>query len=633
MEKQILYTVINIAAAFSLFFLSIKSQAQPPSGCTPGNRIPLATIENSIDSLPLGKTKYLYASNGCPADGYYTITDHVANCPGNNWDTVSGNVSGGRFMLINGSANQGEVYVDTFRNLCGNTYYGVGFDIFNVSLPSSCGGSPIRPRLTFSIESPGGTILGSYYTGDIVEERGTEYNVYFTNPTGSNSVIVRVTDSAPGGCGNNFAMDGIGIGSCAAAVTADIESNMCVGSNSFTTLGSTVTATYHSTSYQWQINNGTDWVDIPGAVGSTYINEADTGTSGLYRLTVADDGNISLMNCRAASNQVTIYPGIPTAKGMATSNSPVCENSTINLSASGGKIYQWTGPASFTSADANPSVKATNTSAGQYTVVINDANGCSTSAATTVITMPAPTVEVSNTQSICIGDSVALQASGGDTYSWFPTNGLSSSAIADPIAKPDTATTYIVSTTNSYNCTGTASVLVVVNSKPIVSAGEDKATFKGQSVKLDGSIKSNSGNVDFSWLTSSSLNDIHVLDPVADPIINTSYVLTATAGNGCGVSSDTVLVKVFNGIQVPTAFTPNGDGHNDVWHIAALEAFPNAVVSVYNRYGQKIFESSAGNKDWDGKYKNTAQRSGAYTYVIDLKNDIPVIAGMVVLIR
>ena len=76
-----------------------------------------------------------------------------------------------------------------------------------------------------------------------------------------------------------------------------------------------------------------------------------------------------------------------------------------------------------------------------------------------------------------------------------------------------------------------------------VNAGGDKALIKEQSITLDGSING-SGNIDFSWLPSPSLNDFHLLDPVVTPVVSTDYVLTASSGTECGTSSDTALVKV-----------------------------------------------------------------------------------------
>jgi len=234
------YTYIKVAAAFYFIFSSAQLPAQVCNG-TYANPVWVNNFVKGIypgDSLPSGKTSYSYTSGNCPANGYYTITNVVANCFGNSWDTIPGNVPtnvvGGSFMLINGSPDAGgTIYIDTIKNLCSNTNYGFGAWVFNVSLRSSCGGHPIRPRLTFRAEAEDGTVLGYYSTGDIVEGVPTEYSVQFSTSTASNSVVIRVTGDVPGGCGNAFALDGLFISPCVPVITAGIESDFCAGANSF----------------------------------------------------------------------------------------------------------------------------------------------------------------------------------------------------------------------------------------------------------------------------------------------------------------------------------------------------------------------------------------------------------------
>ncbi len=93
------------------------------------------------------------------------------------------------------------------------------------------------------------------------------------------------------------------------------------------------------------------------------------------------------------------------------------------------------------------------------------------------------------------------------------------------------------------------------------------------------------------------------------------------------------LVKVYQQVYIPNAFTPNGDGKNDTWYIETLRAYPGAEVQVFNRYGQKIFDNNGKNIWWDGTFKGVSQDAGAYVYIIDLKNNTPVIKGVVYIIK
>ena len=91
---------------------------------------------------------------------------------------------------------------------------------------------------------------------------------------------------------------------------------------------------------------------------------------------------------------------------------------------------------------------------------------------------------------------------------------------------------------------------------------------------------------------------------------------------------------VYKGIFIPNAFSPNGDGTNDTWNIPALGAYPNFEMSVYNRYGQLVFQSKNTNRPWDGTFKGKPSPSGAYAYFIDLKEPgMTLIKGSVLIIR
>mgnify|MGYP006148774867 CR=1 FL=1 len=82
---------------------------------------------------------------------------------------------------------------------------------------------------------------------------------------------------------------------------------------------------------------------------------------------------------------------------------------------------------------------------------------------------------------------------------------------------------------------------------------------------------------------------------------------------------------------VPNAFTPNGDGQNDVWRIPFLDPQLDANVSVYNRYGQLMYKTKGATVAWDGTFNNQQQPSGTYIYVIQLKEKV--FKGLINLIR
>ena len=130
------------------------------------------------------------------------------------------------------------------------------------------------------------------------------------------------------------------------------------------------------------------------------------------------------------------------------------------------------------------------------------------------------------------------------------------------------------------------------------------------------------------------VNDATILKPITSTNITLMYTIQAIDKlNGC-VGYDSMEVKSFSTIYVPNAFTPNADNKNDRWLIPALEAYPNCTVIIYNRYGEKIFQSKGYTKPWDGKFKGLQQPTGAYVYTINAGDGIlKLIQGMVMIVR
>jgi len=139
----------------------------------------------------------------------------------------------------------------------------------------------------------------------------------------------------------------------------------------------------------------------------------------------------------------------------------------------------------------------------------------------------------------------------------------------------------------------------------------------------------------FVWTPAAGLSASNILQPIASPLANTTYLLLAQNINTHCSGTDAVFVKVNPEVYIPNSFTPDGNNLNDKWIIPALSIYPNAVVTVFNRYGQKIFESrNYSNNPWDGSSKGTKQPNGSYVYYIKLNdNRNQVFQGTVTIIR
>lgn len=606
------------------------------SGANPGPQLLAAT------------TNYQYYSNDCPNDGFYTVRNNTNACFSNSWHTLNSDHTGdanGYFMLINASFAPSAFYLDTVKGLCGNTTYQFAAWIMNILMPSACNGNGIQPNLTFSIENINGTVLQSYNTNDIPSQGSAvwqQFGFFFKTPISVSDIVLRIFNNAPGGCGNDIALDDITFRPCGPKLTPAITGNtatsavVCDGIPKSFSFTCTVSAGFNNPVYQWQqsFNNGI-WTDIPGETTTTLTRNFPSFTPiGNYnfRLSASEIGNASSLKCRVVSPPLIVNVNVnPIAA--ATNNGPVCEGGTLLLTATGGTQYEWTGVNNFSSTASPASINAIlQTQAGKYYVSVTDINGCKNTDSTIVIVNPAPVATTSFSEvTICTGDAVQLSANGGASYSWAPVTGLSAALIADPIAAPVVTTQYVVTVTNQFACTDTASVLVNVNERPTANAGPDKTIIKGRSVTLNGSATGQS--LIYLWGPSLYLDDAQIIQPIATPPADINYILTVESANGCGIATDTMHIFVYSDIYIPSAFSPNGDGLNETWKIPALAAFPTFELAVFNRYGQLVFENKNINLPWDGTFKGAPLPAGVYVYNINLHLFPEILKGTVMIVR
>jgi len=596
---------------------------------------------------PFALTNYSFVSNDCPNDGSYTLINRTSGCFGNTWHSVENhtpNDANGLMMLINASVDTGDFYIDTIKNLCPNTTYEFAAWIVNILRPSACGGSGISPKITFAIETTTGTPIKNYKSGNIPSTSSPEwkqYGFFFTTAPGMASVVIRLTNGAPGGCGNDLALDDITFRPCGPSVDATINGfsaldtiNVCEDSTgSPYTINGLVSSGYENPSLQWQLSTdgGANFSDISNANNATYLSKVTAVGSYLYRLAVAEGNNISSTACRINSNIIRLNIN-PLPVIQARSNSPVCGNEDLMLSAGGGSVYHWSGPAGFASADSSAIIPhPTQNYAGLYKVNVTTASGCDNTDSVTVGIFPAAVAEAGSDVTICEGSAARLQGSGGVSYEWRPLRNLSSPASQSTSASPIDTTLYYVTVTDEHGCKATDSVSVNVLHKPVANAGPDKVILGGQSTQLQGSVAGDS--IRFVWSPSSGINNTNTLQPTVNPEHDITYTLFAISKAGCGTASDNVFVRVFEKVNVPNAFSPNGDGINDTWRMDAIETYPECIVEVFNRYGQPVYKSKGYSRNWDGTYNGKPLPVATYYYVIELDKALPKLSGWVALLR
>ena len=358
----------------------------------------------------------------------------------------------------------------------------------------------------------------------------------------------------------------------------------------------------------------TSWSHYPG--GQTVGNAGAADTSGIYQVIVT--------NASGCTDTALVTLVVDTVRSTATQTANATCNAqgqiTISNPTGVGSVFDY----SLDGTTFQPSnIFAVN--AGTYAPITRDSLGCiTTSAPIVVIFINDLTLAVTGDTTICFGTYTTLHAtSNAATYAWTPTTGLNDPTSAAPIASPSDNTTYTVTATlGSCNLTGTA--IVNVDKSLSVDAGGPLFIDAGGSAQALAVVTGPSTALaNILWTPSAGLSATNILNPVVTPVIGngiTSYDITVTNLTGCTATDKLIVNVLANCRNVRNAFTPNGDGINDYWKVYdQFDCLTNVTVSVFNRYGSKVFESDNYRNTWDGHYKGKQVPDGTYYAIVEFK--------------
>lgn len=175
---------------------------------------------------------------------------------------------------------------------------------------------------------------------------------------------------------------------------------------------------------------------------------------------------------------------------------------------------------------------------------------------------------------------------------------------------------------------------VIVYVQPRVDAGPSFVALQGTRIQFQPYIN-DSTRVSFLWTPGTGLlPNATSIRPSLIVTQDQRYLLTVTADGPLDCSdTDSLYVKMLLPVKVPNAFSPNGDGINDLWQIENLKEYPTMRIQVMNRYGQNVFRTYGYNKPWDGTMNGKPLPAGTYFYIIELNNGLKPISGSVSIIR
>jgi gliding motility-associated-like protein len=250
---------------------------------------------------------------------------------------------------------------------------------------------------------------------------------------------------------------------------------------------------------------------------------------------------------------------------------------------------------------------------GTVSLTLTDSRGCSANQSVNATSHSVPTPNLGSNQVLCEGDSIVL--SPGTNFASYQWQDGSQSAYYNVTQ----AGTYRLTVTNDYGCAKTAFVNIYIEDNPVINDANVYSSYVEILVTGGTAPYYYTHNETETWQEHHNFHDL---------IIGT-YTFTVKDANNC---KDSITLKIEGVIEIPSFFTPNGDGYNDYWEIFGLNSFPNAEIVIFDRFGKKLAEF-VGDVRWNGKYNGIVLPSDTYWYVIKLTSGSEPITGHVTIKR
>jgi len=532
---------------------------------------PAAAISASASSTPTNCGSSTGTATATPAGGTGSYTYSWSPSGGNS--AIAPNLAAGPYVVTVTDGNGCQTTANTTVTTNGGpTISVVSFQ--DISCFGAADGSA-----TVSGSGGSGTLSYSWMPGSLTG----------TSQTGlsANSYTVTVTDG--GGCTNSASF------TIAEPTEIILSSSNIVSANC-------------------GVNDGAATVNASGGSGGYLYSWSPTGGSaatasnipgGVYTVDVDDSDG-----CTSSISIVVPSIGGPTVT-LTSSTDVSCfgdNDGTATVSATGGTApytYAWT-------PTGGSSASATALTAGTYNVAVTDDIGCIGSVSVTIGEPSQIAITETISPVICgtIDGQISTSVTGGSgsyTYDWTP-NGESTTSLTGLIAG-----TYGLTVTDSDGCSQTESYIVGTTGSLTITASPVSTTIQaGETVQLNAS-----GATSYIWTPSTGLDCFDCPDPIASPTQTTIYTVTGTDSSGCtGVDYATVFVtQICGDIFIPTVFSPNGTGPTANNTLCVYgSCISELQYAVYNRWGEKVFETTDSNICWDGMYKDKPLNSGVFAY-------------------
>lgn len=438
----------------------------------------------------------------------------------------------------------------------------------------------------------------------------------FTVPAGNYTVLARIIGSQCGGSKPVTVTEPALLTSftTAAAATCALNSGSI-----------TITAAGGTPAYQYSIDNGITYQ------ASNVFNGLAVGN---YNNIKVKDANGCIANTTAL---VLLNDTMRLDLGP---DSTICFGSSITLlpqTNAQTDTFKWT-PAAGLNYDTvkNPLASPNDTTKYYLTAKWGV---CRRTDSITINILHKPIANAGNDTTICYKTNATLSGSASNlsgtvNYSWSPPDSLNNPNAASTLARIDTSRKFTLTVTDNYGCNFSVTDSMWVNMMPplVVFAGNDTNAILGREHQLLAS-----GGTNYVWSPAGPLNNPFIANPLAKLYNDTYFTVTVTDAIGC-TDDDDVFIKVYEGpnYYLPNAFTPNGDGLNDVFRPIPVGIQSTEYFRIFNRFGELMFQTNKWLDGWNGTYKGKKATGGTYVWMIkgiDKNGKVVEMRGTVILIQ
>ncbi len=555
---------------------------------------------NILPSKPMDiSTTYDYVGQGPPRDGSFTITNNTGAWSGlfSAWLAIGDRSDdpNGYFMVINADFTPGIIYEQTIEGLCENTLYAFSADIINLVKIGTL--NHTEPNVSFLLNEE-----EQYTTGDIGQtERWNTYGFTFTTDPGVTTMKLSLRNNAPGGSGNDLAIDNVTFRPCgpiAEILPKDIA-NICEDGDPITINATINGGQFGEGAFQWQqsFDEGLNWQDIDMANQNTIEHTEKSAGFYYYRYLLSNTAeNLNNAKCRVNSN-TKIVQVVPKLFDIERA---ICEGLSFEVGAS----------------SYNQS--------GVYTDSLISSLGCDSIVTLDLTIVPDEGIDpmIRFEHPICAGDTegtISISNIQNINPPFTITVGERQATSFVQFVEL-TAGIYDILIEDAVGCTFGETIELIDPAPFVIDLGGNLRIDLGESVTIAPST--NFPITQFQW----SPNQADCVDNCSEstflPTTSSTYSLTATSELGC-LAIDSVFIAV-NPVRrafIPNVFSPNADGTNDFFAIHT--GIPNVQeilqVAIYDRWGTLLFERqnvtpNQGSTLWDGTYQGQQVEQGVYLY-------------------